>query len=180
MPELHPYRRILALLRFDASDGAMVEKALLLARLNRAQLDLLHLIEPDGELDGGYGRGGRRETVRALEAAALRRLEFLAARLGAGEACCHANYGPHRQGFARHIRHLPPDLVVTGDASASVDGPHDVLVLSAGRSHGGRGLPTWLARAFGLLAGRGIRVSTGRVWRRAEPIQTRHQNIGMR
>jgi hypothetical protein len=150
MPELQPYRRILALVRFDACDGAIVEKALLLARLNRAQLDFLHLIEQDGELDGGYWRGSRREAARALEAAALRRLAFLAASMGAGEACCHARHGPHRQGFARHIRHLPPDLVVTGDASASVDGPHDVLVLSGGRRRGGRGWPAWLARVFGL------------------------------
>ena len=60
------------------------------------------------------------------------------------------------------------DLVVTGEASASVDGPHDVLVLSAGRRHGGRGLHTWLAGVFGLLAGRGMRVSAGRVQRCAD------------
>lgn len=165
MPELHPYRRILALVRFDARDAIVVEKALLLARLNRAQLDLLHLIEPDGALDGGYSRHSSAEAARTLEAAALRRLEFLAASLGAGEACCHTRYGPHRQGFTRHIRRLPPDLVVTGEEPAGVDGPHDVLVLSAGRRHGGRGWHTWLAGVFGLLAGRGMRVSAGRVQR---------------
>lgn len=168
MPELHPYRRILALVRFDVSDTTVVEKALLLARLNRAQLDFLHLIEPDGALDGGYLRNSSHETARVLEAAALRRLEFFAASMGAGEVCCHARYGPYRQGFSRHIRQLPPDLVVTGEASASVDGPHDVLVPSAGRRHGGRGWHTWLAGVFGLLAGRGMRVSAGRAQRCAD------------
>lgn len=163
MPEPQPYRRILALVRFDASDEVIAGKALLLARLNRAHLDFLHLVEPDGALDGGYASGSRHMAARALEAAALRRLAFLAARLGAGEACCHARYGPRSQGFARHIRQLPPDLVVTGEASASVDGPHDVLMLSAGRRHGGRGWPTWLAKIVGLLAGHGVRVAPGRL-----------------
>ncbi len=162
MPELQPYRRILALVRFDASDAVVVEKALLLARLNRAQLDFLHLIEPDGALDGGYPGASHRQTARALEAAALRRLEFLVARQGAHEARCHTRYGPRRQGFARHIRQLPPDLVVTGATPAGVDGPHDVLVLAAGRGGRGRGLSAWLAGILGLGAGRGTRVAAGR------------------
>src|SRR5512147_442589 len=54
MPELRPYRRVVALIRFDARDGVTAEKALLLARLNRAELDFLHLIAPGGNLDGGY------------------------------------------------------------------------------------------------------------------------------
>ncbi len=163
MPELHPYRRILALVRLDASDDVIVGKALLLARLNRAHLDLLHVVELDGALDGGYPRGSQRATVRALEAAALRRLEFLAASMGASEACCHARYGQRRQVLERLIRQTPPDLVVTGEASACVDGAYDTLVLSAGRRHGGRGLSAWLAGVLRLLTGRGIGVSTGRV-----------------
>lgn len=139
MPELQPYRRILALIRFDATDGLTAEKALLLARLNRAQLDFLHLIEPDGALDGGYTRSGTEDAARALEAASLRRLNFLAAQLGAGEARCDAVYGPPRQGFQHHVGEWQPDLVVVGEPSAYVDGPHDVLVLSAARRHrGGR------------------------------------------
>jgi nucleotide-binding universal stress UspA family protein len=139
MPELQPYRRILALIRFDATDGVTAEKALLLTRLNRAQLDFLHLIEPDGALDGGYVRSGATHAARALEAAALRRLDFLAARLGAGEARCSALYGPPRQGFQRHVAAAQPDLVVVGEPSDYVDGPHDVLVLSAPRrARGGR------------------------------------------
>ncbi|OJW41600.1 universal stress protein [Thiobacillus sp. 65-1402] len=139
MPEFRPYRRILALIRFDAMDGATAEKALMLARLNQAQLDFLHLIEPDGTLDGGYPGSTRQATALDLERASLRRLDFLAARLGAGEARCHAIYGPLRQGFRQYVRDAQPDLIVTGEQTAYLDGPHDVLVLSgAHRSQGGR------------------------------------------
>lgn len=149
MPELKPYRRILALIRFDATDGVTAEKALLLARLNRAQLDFLHLIEPDGALDGGYTRGGTEIAARALEAAALRRLDFLAAHLGAGEARCTAVYGPPRQAFQRHVAAAQPDLVVVGEPSDYVDGPHDVLVLSAPRPPRGGRLRDLLMGLFG-------------------------------
>lgn len=149
MPELQPYRRILALIRFDATDGATAEKALLLARLNRAQLDFLHLIEPDGALDGGYARGGPEGAARALEAAALRRLNFLAAQAGAGEARCSAMYGPPRQVFQRHVATAQPDLVVVGEPSDYVDGPHDVLVLSAPRAPRGGRLRDLLMALFG-------------------------------
>lgn len=149
MPELQPYRRILALIRFDATDGVTAEKALLLARLNRAQLDFLHLIEPDGALDGGYARAGTGDAARALEAAALRRLDFLAAQLGAGEARCNAVYGPPRQVFQRHVAVAQPDLVVVGEPSDYVDGPHDVLVLSAPRSRRGGRLRDLLMGLFG-------------------------------
>jgi nucleotide-binding universal stress UspA family protein len=146
MPEFRPYRRILALIRFDAMDSATAEKALMLARLNQAQLDFLHLIEPDGTLDGGYPGSTRQATVLDLERASLRRLDFLAARLGAGEARCHAIYGPLRQGFRQYVRDAQPDLIVTGEQAAHLDGPHDVLVLSgAQRSHGGRLLATLMS-----------------------------------
>lgn len=139
MPDFRPYRRILALIRFDAADGVTVEKALMLARLNQAQLDFLHLIEPDGTLDGGYPGSTRQATVQDLERASCRRLEFLAARLGAGEAHCHAIYGPHWQAFRRYVRDGQPDLIVTREPVAYLAGPHDVLVLSGvQRSQGGR------------------------------------------
>ncbi|MHB1143666.1 MAG: universal stress protein [Thiobacillus sp.] len=134
MPELRPYRRILALVRFDAMDGATVEKALMLARLNQAQLDFLHLIEPDGALDGGYPGSTRQAAVRDLERASLRRLDFLAAQSGAGEARCYAIYGSPRQGFLQHVREWQPDLIVTGVQPAYyLAGSHDVLVLSAAK-----------------------------------------------
>src|SRR5512139_2100608 len=115
MPEMRPYQRIVALIDFDDLDGQTAEKALLLARLNRAKLDFLHLIEPDGALDGGYPGGNSQATARSLEAASLRRLNFLAAQLGAAEATCHAIHGPLRQGFLRHVEEWRPDLVVAGE-----------------------------------------------------------------
>jgi nucleotide-binding universal stress UspA family protein len=133
MPETRPYQRILALIGFDGRDGQTAEKALLLARLNGAKLDFLHLIEPDGALDGGYSGGGPNATARTLEAASLRRLEFLAAQLGAAEATCHALHGPLRQGFQRHVREWRPDLIVTGEHRAYLAGSHDVLVLSSAK-----------------------------------------------
>lgn len=150
MPEFRPYRRILALIRFDAMDGVTAEKALMLARLNQAQLDFLHLIEPDGTLDGGYPGSTRQATVRDLERASLRRLDFLAARLGAGEARCHAIYGPLRQAFQQHVREWTPDLIVTGEHHARLPGSHDMLILPYPQSPGnGR-----LARLLGLLGSR--------------------------
>jgi nucleotide-binding universal stress UspA family protein len=150
MPDFRPYRRILALIRFDAMDGATAEKALMLARMNQAQLDFLHLIEPDGTLDGGYPGSTRQATVRDLEHASLRRLDFLAARLGAGEARCHAIYGPLRQGFQRHVRESQPDLIVTGEQAAYLAGSHDVLVLSAARRPQRGRLLTTLMNLLGL------------------------------
>lgn len=151
MPELRPYRRILALIRFDAMDGVTAEKALMLARLNRAQLDFLHLVEPDGTLDGGYPGSNLKAAVRDLEKASLRRLDFLAAQLGAGEANCHAIYGPSRQGFVQHVREWKPDLIVTSEQSDYLAGPHDVLVLSgAKRPQRGRRMLAVLLRILGL------------------------------
>ncbi|HEX7971798.1 MAG TPA: universal stress protein [Thiobacillus sp.] len=133
MPEMRPYQRVLALIDFDELDCQTAEKALLLARLNGAKLDLLHLIEPDGFLDGGYPGGNSQATTRSLETGSLRRLNFLAARLGATEASCHALHGPLRLGFLRHIQAWQPDLVVAGTHHAYLAGSHDVLILSASR-----------------------------------------------
>ena len=148
MPELRPYRRVLALIDFDDLDGLTAEKALLLARLNGAQLDFLHLIAPDGHLDGGYPNGNPQNTARSLEAASLRRLDYLAARLGAGEATCHALHGPLRQSFQKHVEARQPDLVVTGRPRPYLSGTHDVLILSAAQPHGRGKLLAWLMRLF--------------------------------
>ncbi len=150
MPEMQPYQRILALIDFDGMDRRTAEKAVLLARLNRARLDFLHLIEPDGTLDGGYPGSNPKAAARDLEKASLRRLDFLAARLGAGEARCHALYGPPRQRFLQHVREWQPDLIVTGEQPAYLAGSHDVLVL-AGEKRPRRGrLLAALQRALGL------------------------------
>ncbi|MCD6706055.1 MAG: universal stress protein [Thiobacillus sp.] len=148
MPELRPYRRVLALIDFDDMDCQTVRKALLLARLNRAELDLLHLIAPDADLDGGYPNGNPRDAKHRLEAASLQRLAFLAARLGAAEATCHARHGPLRQGFLGHTGERQPDLVVTGRPHAYLSGAHDLLILSSSKPHGRGKLLAWILRFF--------------------------------
>lgn len=145
MPEPRPYQRVLALIHFDALDRPTAEKALLLARLSDAKLDFLHLVEPDGALDGGYPGGGPQSDARGLESASLRRLDYLAASLGATEATRHALHGPSRQGFRRHVEAWRPDLIVTGEHHEYLReaGTHDVLILS----------PATTSRRGGLLAG---------------------------
>jgi nucleotide-binding universal stress UspA family protein len=155
MPEIRRYQRVLALINFDGLDGRTAEKALLLARLNQAKLDFLHLIEPDGVLDGGYPGCTPRATARSLEAASLRRLNFLAARTGAVEATCHAVHGPVRQGFLQHVREWQPDLVVAGAPHACLTGSHDVLILSA-PTRTGRG--KMLARFMNIFRSRSCAV----------------------
>jgi hypothetical protein len=150
MPERRPYQRIVALIRFDAMDRPTAEKALLLARLTGAELDFLHLIEPDGALDGGYPGGAPGEVARALVAASLRRLAFLAAQLDATEARCHAVQAPPRQGFLRHVQARQPDLVVTGEPHDYLAGPHDVLILSPATRTRRRRLLAWLTNGFRL------------------------------
>jgi hypothetical protein len=130
MPEIRPYQRILALIHFDALDRRIGEKALLLARQNLAKLDFLHLIEPDGVLDGGYPITGPRADAQSLESASHRRLAFLAAQLDAREAECHARYGPWRQGLLNHVSEYQPDLIVTSEQHACLDGAYDLLILS--------------------------------------------------
>lgn len=129
MPEARPYRRVLALINLDGSDERIARKALLLARLNRAQLMFLHLIEPEAALDGGYPASSAKSDAAALEAGALRRLDFLAAQLGAGEAQCVARHGPARQCFRELLREWQPGLVVSAQELAFLPGAHDVLIL---------------------------------------------------
>jgi hypothetical protein len=149
MPEMRPYQRILALIDFNGLDRRMAEKAILLARLNRARLDFLHLIETDGMLDGGHPGSNPRATSRGLEAASLRRLNFLAAQLGVEEANCHALYGPLRQGFLKYVQAGQPDLIVTSKQHAYLVGAHDLLVLSPPK-HPLRGkVRAWLISLFG-------------------------------
>lgn len=146
MPDPIPYRRIVALIQFDALDGPVVGKALLLARQNQAELELLHLIEPDGALDGGYFGGGARAAACALEQAAMRRLQFLAATLGADSARCQAAHGPRRQRLAQYIERSKPDLIVAGEAHAYLVDACDTLILSPRkRSRGGALLASLLA-----------------------------------
>ncbi len=152
MPEAPPYRRVLALIRFDGSDEKIARKALLLARLNRAQLAFLHLVEPEAALDGGYPAASAKNDAAALEAAALRRLDFMSAQLGAGEAECLAQCGPSKQGFKQILKTWQPDLVVSAQDFGYLSGPHDVLILGRhSQSHEGKlisRLARWLGAQF--------------------------------
>lgn len=148
MPEARPYRRVLALIRLDGTDEKIARKALLLARLNHAELAFLHLAETEPALDGGYPSASHQQQIDALKAGALRRLGFLAGRLGAAEAVCLAQCGPARQSFGRALKEWQPDLVVSARDHAYLSGPHDVLVLGQRPSQIGgalKRLTDWLA-----------------------------------
>ena len=146
---VRPYRRVLALIDFNHLDERIANKAMLFARLNQVGLDFLHLVEPDGLLDGCLSTP--QASARSLEQAALRRLSFLAAGLGAAEASCHAICAPLRQGFRLHVGQWAPDLIVTGEQHAYLGDAYDVLVLStAGQWRSGR-LLSGLRRLLGTL-----------------------------
>lgn len=152
MPEARPYQRVLALIRFDATDERIARKALLLARLNRAQLTFLHLAEPDTALDGGYPAASAKADALALEAGALRRLDFMAGQLGAGEARIIVRVGQARREFKQLLSEWQPDLVISAQEPGFMAGPHDLLVLGQqGRLTGGRTLGrlvSWLSAQF--------------------------------
>ncbi len=153
MPEARPYRRVLALIGLDGTeDEKIARKALLLTRLNRAQLLFLHLIEPDAALDGGYPAASAKNDAAALEAGAARRLDFLAAQLGAGEAECVALHGPARQTFRQALKKWQPDLVVSAQDFDFLSGAHDVLILGHnGPPQGGKAIGrflNWLGAQF--------------------------------
>jgi nucleotide-binding universal stress UspA family protein len=133
---MHDYRRILALVAFSETGTAVARRALSVARLGRAELAFLHLITPDPSLDGGYPPPSRRECEQGFEQAALRRLVFLAASLGAGEARLLARYGQPRATFSDSIADWRPDLVVAGDDPGFLDGRHDLLTLGRSREEG--------------------------------------------
>lgn len=147
-----PYRRILTLIDFDPQSERVAQRALLLARMSRAELAFLHLAETEAALDGGYPAVSPKANADALEAAALRRLNFMAAKLGAGEAECLAGYGPARQVFKQKSQQWQPDLVVASGDYPFLAGPYDVLVLGQGsKTKGGgmlRRLTGWLGSQF--------------------------------
>lgn len=139
---MHEYRRILAVVDFDDHAAPVVQRAMKLARLERAELILLHLIEPDAALDGGYPVPSRKATGQALEAAALRRLAFLAAHLRADEARLISRCGSAAESFSSCIHEWQPDLVVAETDPGFLAGQHDLLTL--GRSRRGGKLQRWL------------------------------------
>ena len=134
---MHDYHRILAVVDFSESGLAAARRALNLARLGRAKLAFLHLIEPDAGLDGGYPPPGRQEARQAFEQAGLRRLAFLAANLAVEEAELLARFGHPGEGFALSIAEWRPDLVVAGDDPGYLGGRHDLLILGLA-TRGGR------------------------------------------
>ncbi len=152
MPEAHPYRRVLALINFDSTDETIARKALLLARLNRAQLVFLHLIEPNAALDGGYPAASTKADAASLEAGARHRLDFLVTQLGAGEAECMACSGPLRQTFKQVLQTWQPDLVVAAAEAGLPTGSCDVLILGQNNSpKGGRLIGRFTAWLSGSL-----------------------------
>jgi universal stress protein A len=148
MPDAPAYRHILALAALDAFDRPVLARAALLARLSGAQLSVLHVVEPDAALDGGYPAGSAASRAAAMEQAARRRLEFLAAQAGVSQAVCHAVQGQQRQVLQRELQVLRPDLVVMGRPDACPPGAFDTLILAATQRRGGRllsSLGRWLA-----------------------------------
>ncbi len=149
---MRDYRRILAVVDFNESGRAVARRAFSLARLGGAELALLHLIEPDASLDGGYPPPSRAEIKNSHETEALRRLTFLAANLDAGEAKLLARHGQPRQAFVDCIAEWKPDLVVAGGNPGYLGGRHDLLTLGQANSGvGGRLLR--LLQAFIMPAG---------------------------
>jgi nucleotide-binding universal stress UspA family protein len=126
---MREYRRILALVDLDDAHAPAARRALSLARLGRAELAFLHLIEPDPSLDGGYPPPSRAELRQGFEQAGQRRLDFLAATLGAGEAECLVRYGQPATCFAETLARWQPDLVVAATDYGFLAGRHDTLIL---------------------------------------------------
>lgn len=148
MPDRPPYRHIFALVHLDGRDDAVIGQAHLLAGLCGAQLDLLHLVDlpPAGD---GYPVPGRAQTAAAYEAAAHRRMAFLASRYGLEAEHCHARHGPAERGFRDFVRlHEPDLLVVAHDQAEFVAGPWDVLALRTKSRAGGWGLLDRLRNLF--------------------------------
>jgi nucleotide-binding universal stress UspA family protein len=135
---MHDYRRILAIVDFTDSGRAVARRALGLARLGQAELLFLHMIEPTAELDGGYPPPSRKACKQSYEAEALRRLDFLAANLGAGEAELLARFGQPRRSYADCIAAWQPDLVVADSDPGFLGGRHDLLTLGRSHTSGGR------------------------------------------
>lgn len=134
---MRDYRRILAVVDFSDRGRAVARRALALARMGQAELALLHLIEPDTALEGGYPPPSRAANRQGYETEALRRLDFLAANLAAGDVKLLARYGQPRSAFADCIATWQPDLVVADDNPGYLRGSHDLLVL--GQRAGGAG-----------------------------------------
>ena len=150
--EMKPYRRVLTLIDFDPQSEQVARRALLLARLNQAKIAFLHLVEPDAALDGGYPASSPKTYANALETASLRRLNFLVAQLGAGEAECLTQCGPAHQTFKQHLQEWQPDLVVSAKDFSFLSGSHDLLILGQrSQTRGGRmlkRLTNWLSSQF--------------------------------
>ncbi len=140
---MHDYRRILALVDFNDAGSAVARRALKLARLGQAELAFLHLIAPDASLDGGYPPASRQANKQGFEQAALRRLAFLGATLGADEAALLARYGQPACSFADCMAEWRPDLVVAGVDPGYLSGRHDLLTLGQSGAGSGR-LARWL------------------------------------
>jgi len=147
MLEIRPYCRVLALIRFDGSDEQIARRAIHLARLNQARLAFLHLVEPDETLGGGYPGTRSSQNAASIKNAAVRRLNFLAAMLGAGDAECLTGFGHLPQMFQGALKDWQPDLIVAAGPLPGVAGSIDCLIAARPIQSGGgklRVLAHWL------------------------------------
>ena len=140
MPDIKPYRNILAVVDLDRNDEAVVHQAQMLARACGAQLGLLHIAEIESSSDDGAPALTPCQAALAYEAIVMQRLQALAVREGLTEAQCHARCGNAALSFKTFAASWQPDLLITARrAQHLANGPWDVLVLKPVQGH-------WLAR----------------------------------
>lgn len=146
---MHDYRRILALVDFDALGERVARRAASLARSSQADLGLLHWIQPDTGFDGGYPPPSLAEQHQGYEQAALRRLGSMAGKLESVDPELLAVFGHGRSTLIDRVAAWSPDLVVVGRDPGGLDQHHDLLTLGQAQGASGR-----LIRAMaGLLPG---------------------------
>jgi nucleotide-binding universal stress UspA family protein len=139
MREPVPYRRILALVNFDAQDTHVFHQARVLAKASGAQLRLLHIVDVDPALDGGVNLTPEQE-AHAYKAVVMPRLQSMAQAAEGVRIECHVRIGRPAPTLQQFAHDWTPDLVVTTRRAQDIaHGPWDVLILSAPST-------SWLSR----------------------------------
>lgn len=150
---MHDYQRILALVDFSRDGEKVAWRALRLARMTGAEVAWLHLIDADGQLDGGYPRPSRTSQAQGYEDAARLRLRHLAAALHGDEAILAARYGEAATAYLEYTETWRPDLVIAAADPGYLAGPHDLLLLGKAPRGMLRRLRVWLAELGNFLHG---------------------------